>query len=241
VSAARPTLERSGSRGPGNRRIPLRLLLVDDHEVVLEGLRSVFDPDDHYEVSGVATSGKEAVRAVAALRPDVVLLDLRLPDARGEAVCELLREASPRSAVVVLTTDRREEAVRAAAEAGAHAYVTKSAGLRELRKVLETISMLPGDPGVTAGRDQILNCLREVIAENSQGRDKSDITRQQRRVLELAVKGLTNSEIGGRLYLSESTVRFHVQNLKAKLRVHTKTEMVVRALDAGLVTGTPEE
>ncbi|MEA2386594.1 MAG: hypothetical protein QOJ22_768 [Thermoleophilaceae bacterium] len=221
--------------------MPLRLLLVDDHEVVLEGLRSVFESDEEYEVTGVATSGKEAVRAAAALRPDVILLDLRLPDARGEAVCELLREASPRSAVVVLTTDRREEAVRASAEAGAHAYVTKSAGLKELRKVLETISMLPGEPGVTAGRDQILECLREVIAENSHALEKGDVTRQQRRVLELAVKGLTNSEIGARLYLSESTVRFHVQNLKAKLGVHTKTEMVVRALDAGLVSAVAEE
>jgi DNA-binding NarL/FixJ family response regulator len=219
----------------GTARQYLRLLLVDDHEVVREGLRRVFEREGEYEVVGAAASGKEAVRAAAALRPDVVLLDLRLPDTRGEDICRSLREASPRSAIVVLTTDPREEAVRASLEAGAHAYVTKSAGLKELREVLDTIAAVPGDPGAAAN-DQIVDHLRALIVQNARGLEAGNLTRRQQRVLELAAQGLTNREIGERLYLSESTVRFHVQNLKSRLGARTKTELVVRALELGLIS-----
>jgi DNA-binding NarL/FixJ family response regulator len=215
--------------------LPIRLLLVDDHEVVREGLRGLLARDPRYEVAGVAGSGAEAVRAAAALQPDVVLLDLRLPDVRGEEVCRSIREAAPRSAILVLTTDSREEAVRASAESGAHAYVTKSASLRKLRRVLERLAAQRQDPSSGAANEQILAHLRGVIAQSRDDGEPGGVTPQQQRVLELAAQGLTNKEIGGRLYITESTVRFHIQNLKARLGAQTKTEVVVRALERGLV------
>jgi DNA-binding NarL/FixJ family response regulator len=215
----------------------VRLLLVDDHEVVREGLRGILNRDARYEVVGAASSGAEAVRAAGALRPDVVLLDLRLPDRPGEEVCRAIGDASPRSAIVVLTTDTREEAVRASAESGAHAYVTKSAGLQELRTVLEQIAA-QRTSGV--GNEQILAHLRHVIAGNRDGGEAGNVTRQQQRVLELATRGLTNKEIGARLYITESTVRFHIQNLKSRLGAQSKTELVVRALERGLVSKRDE-
>jgi two-component system response regulator DevR len=221
-------------------RRPVRLLLVDDHEVVREGLRGLLDRDPRYEVVGAAGSGAEAVRAAAALRPDVVLLDLRLPDRRGEDVCRSIREASPRSAVLVLTTDPREEAIRASAESGAHAYVTKSAGLKELRRVLERVAVQQAHGSAAPANNQILALLRDAIAQNRDGTEASGVTPQQQRVLELAAQGLTNKEIGGRLYITESTVRFHIQNLKARLGAQTKTELVVRALERGLIAERDE-
>jgi DNA-binding NarL/FixJ family response regulator len=223
-----------------SRRQPVRLLLVDDHEVVREGLRGLLDRDPRYEVVGAAGSGAEAVRSAAALRPDVVLLDLRLPDTRGEEVCGSIREASPRSAILVLTTDPREEAVRASVEAGAHAYVTKRAGLTELRRVLEHVAAQGADATAGAANDQILAHLHDVIAQNRNGGEAGSVTPQQQRVLELAAQGLTNKEIGGRLYIAESTVRFHIQNLKARLGAQTKTELVVRALERGLISERDE-
>src|SRR5690348_14654179 len=110
---------------------PTRILIVDDHEVVREGVRGVFTRDPRYEVVGMAADGADALAAITATCPDVVLLDMRLPDMPGEALCEAMRELRPEVHVIMLTTYLSEEAVRAALLAGASAYVTKAAGLRD--------------------------------------------------------------------------------------------------------------
>lgn len=217
-------------------RDPLRIVLVDDHEIVREGLRATLEADERYEIVGEAASGRQAIERAKQTLPDVVLLDLRLPDMSGEETCRRLRKGFPATAVVVLTTYLSEGTVRGALEAGATAYVTKAAGLSELRSALQRIARDREAPASAEG-PQIVKYLHEVVSERM---DDSRPTPQQERVLELAAQGLTNREIGQRLFISESTVRFHIQKLKSKLEAHTKTELIAKAIRTGLISPAQE-
>lgn len=214
----------------------LRILLVDDHEIVREGLRATLEVDPLCEVVGEAASGRQAIERAKQTLPDVAVLDLKLPDMSGEEVCRRLRKGFPGTAVIVLTTYLSEGTVRGALEAGATAYVTKAAGLSELRAALEKIARDRRAPDTAEG-PQIVRYLHELVAKRM---DDSLPTPQQERVLELAAQGLTNKEIGGRLFVSESTVRFHIQKLKTKLGAHTKTELIAKAIRTGLISPAGE-
>jgi DNA-binding NarL/FixJ family response regulator len=227
----------SPSEGHSRR---LRILVVDDHEIVREGLTAVLEADSRYEIVGTASTGRAALEQARRTLPDVVLLDLRLPDTSGEDVCRKLRSRFPSTAVVVLTTYLSEGTVRSALDAGATAYVTKSAGLSELRSALETVAS--GQERREQGSGpQIVQHLHELVTQRI---GESVPTPRQEQILDLAARGLTNREIGEQLYLSESTVRFHIQKLKEKLGAHTKTELIAKAIRTGLIapaSDAPEE
>ncbi|MER5669637.1 response regulator transcription factor [Pseudonocardia alni] len=211
-----------------------RLLVVDDHEVVRAGLAAALAQDPLLEVAGAAGSGREAMALLPGLRPDVAVVDMRLPDMSGDELCRRLRERTPGLAVVVLSSYLTEQAVREAVEAGATGYVTKAAGLGELRAA---IAEAAAGTGRRASVSQIMRRLEEVV----DGRDGVGVpTPQQARVLALAAEGLTYPEMARRLSISESTVRFHIQKMKLKLGARSRTDLVVRAVRAGLVV-TPDE
>lgn len=206
--------------------------MVDDHEVVREGLVAVLSQEPDLEIVGTAATGREAAELARRTRPDVAILDLRLPDTPGDALCRELRSLLPDLVVVVLSSSLSEESVRAAMDAGASSYVTKAAGIAELRAALR--GSAPGAGGCRlATVSQIVGRLREFVQQRADG---DAPTPQQARVLELAAEGLTYREIARRLVLSEATVRFHIQNLKVKYSATTKTDLVVRAIHLGLVT-----
>lgn len=215
---------------------PLRILVVDDHEIVREGLTAILEADPEYEIVGTAATGRAAVEQARRTVPDVVLLDLRLPDVSGEDLCRTLRTGFPSTAVVVLTTYLSESTVRNALDAGAAAYVTKSAGLAELRSALQALAAGQKRPHDASG-PQIVQHLHELVAQRI---GESLPTPRQEQILDLAARGLTNSEIGERLFLSESTVRFHIQKLKEKLGAHTKTELIAKAIRTGVMAPAPE-
>ncbi|MCW3063804.1 MAG: response regulator transcription factor [Solirubrobacterales bacterium] len=214
-----------------------RILIVDDHEIVREGLRSTLATDPRLEIVGEAATGKEALDVARRTLPDVALVDLRLPDMSGEDLCVRLRDRFPSTAVIVLTTYLSEETVRASLQAGAAAYVTKAAGLPELRAALERVRAGDRVKDAAAG-PQIVKQLHDVVA--SRMADALP-TPQQERVLELAAEGLTNHEIGSRLYISESTVRFHIQKLKGKFAARTKTELIAKAIRVGVIAPAAED
>lgn len=212
---------------PGARR----LIVVDDHEVVREGLVAVLSREPDLEVVGTAATGREAAELARRTRPDLAIVDLRLPDTPGDALCRELRALLPDLEVVVLSSSLTEDGVRSAMDAGASSYVTKAAGIAELRAALRR-----GVPGADGCRpptvSQIVGRLREFVQERADG---DAPTPQQARVLELAAEGLTYREIARRLVLSEATVRFHIQNLKVKYAATSKTDLIVRAIHLGLV------
>ncbi|HWI72188.1 MAG TPA: response regulator transcription factor [Baekduia sp.] len=214
----------------------MRIMIVDDHDIVREGVRAALSSDPRIEVVAEAASGKDALRAVRQSLPDVALVDLRLPDMRGEDLTRELVRDFPSTKVIILTTYLSEETVRGALEAGAVAYVTKAAGLPELMAALERV--MAGEPIPDAAEGlQIVRQLHAVVTSRMTGVTP---TPQQERVLELAAQGFTNQEIGSRLFISESTVRFHVQKLKSKFEARTKTELIAKAIRTGFIAPAGE-
>lgn len=232
--------DRPDSSRPVSPKLGRRLIVVDDHEVVREGLVAVLSQEPDLEIVGTASTGREANELARRTRPDVAIIDLRLPDTRGDALCRELRCLLPQLAVVVLSSSLTEESVRAAMDAGASSYVTKAAGIAELRAAIaRTAPGAGGCPRETAQMSvsQIVGRLREFVQERADGpADGGAPTPQQARVLQLAAEGLTYREMAKRLVLSEATVRFHMQNLKLRYAAASKTDLVVRAIHLGLVT-----
>jgi len=199
---------------------PLRVALVDDHEIVRRGLRELLESAG-LEVVGEAGSVAEAVRRMPALRPDVVLLDMQLPDGTGIEVCREVRSVLPDTRVLVLTSYDDDEALFASILAGASGYLLKQVRGTDLvdavRRVAAGQSLL--SPEVTA---RVLERLRQP--ESVQDPGLSSLTEQERRVLDLVAEGLTNRQIGGRLGLAEKTVKNHVSGVLAKLGLGSRTQ-----------------
>jgi DNA-binding NarL/FixJ family response regulator len=214
------------------RTQPIRLLIVDDHEVVREGLVAALDNDPRFQVVGATASAGEALAALRRTLPDVAVVDLRLPDRPGDDLCRELRDRLPKMPVVMLSSYGSEDAVRAAMDAGATAYITKSAGLSELRAVLERVAA----EGPDAPR-QIVEELHRLLVRRD---DELRPTPRQERVLDLAAEGMTYHEIGACLFISESTVRFHMQKLKLKFGARTKTDLIAKAIRAGVIAPATE-
>lgn len=210
----------------------MRVGIVDDHEVVREGLRAAlhFPPD--VEVVGEAGSGADALRMVRRTLPDVMLADFRLPDMTGGELCTLIRRGFPSTAVVILTTYLSEDVVQRSFDAGAAGFVTKAAGLEELRRVLDQVSRT-GTAVVAGGASALVQSLYQTACQASAN---PRLTPRQESVLELAAAGCTYPQISKRLHISESTVRFHVHRLKDKLEVSTKAELIARAVSSALIT-----
>lgn len=215
----------------------MKILIVDDHEIVREGLASALSSDERLEIVGAAGSAEAGLTLARRTLPDLALVDLRLPNMTGEEFCREIRARFPSTAVIVLTTYLSEETVRGALNAGAAAYVTKAAGLPELRAAIERVMAGQRERGPAAAQ-QIVKQLHDIVAARMHD---ALPTPQQERVLELAAQGLTNREIGDRLYISESTVRFHIQKLKAKFSARTKTELIAKAIRVGLIAPAAED
>lgn len=214
----------------------VRVMIVDDHEIVREGVRASLSRAPGIDVVGEASTGREALRRVRQTLPDIALIDLRLPDMRGEDLTRELSRDFPGTKVIILSTYLSEETVRGALQAGAAAYVTKSAGLPELMAAIERVRGSDNVVTTTSG-PQIVKQLHALVNERMAG---TTPTPQQERVLELAAQGFTNHEIGDRLFISESTVRFHVQKLKAKFEARTKTELIAKAIRTGFIAPAGE-
>ena len=203
----------------------IRVFLLDDHEVVRRGLKDLFDSEEGFEVVGESGSAREAEAIIPALRPDVAVLDGRLPDGSGIDVCREIRSRDPHVAALILTSYDDDEALFSAIMAGAAGYVLKQVRGRDLldavRRVAAGQSLL--DPAVT---QQVLDRLREGPKQDTA---LDALTEQERRVLELIGEGLTNRAIGERLFLAEKTVKNYVSSLLAKLGLERRTQAAVFA------------
>jgi two-component system response regulator DevR len=193
----------------------LRIVLVDDHEVVRLGLRSLLERQPDLMVVGEAETAQEAVSAVESLAPDVVVLDIRLPGRSGVEACAEIKRRRPETKIVVLTSYAEDEVLLDAIAAGAEGYVLKQVGsddlVRALRRVGRGERLL--DPRLT---DQVFAKLRQM-RERERAEAFSDLSEQELRVLALVTEGKTNREIGEALYLSEKTVRNYVSDILTKL------------------------
>jgi two-component system, NarL family, response regulator DevR len=204
----------------------VRVFLLDDHEVVRRGLKDLFDSEEGFEVVGESGSAKDAEARIPALRPDVAVLDGRLPDGSGVDVCRSVRSVDPSIRAIILTSYDDDEALFAAIMAGAAGYVLKQIVGNDLldvvRKVADGQSLL--DPAVT---QRVLDRLRDGGA--NEPAELRSLTPQERRILELVAEGLTNRQIGEQLFLAEKTVKNYVTSILTKLGLERRTQAAVLA------------
>ena len=209
----------------------VRLLIVDDHEVVRLGLRALLGARAEFELVGEATTVATAIATAAQVRPDVVIMDIRLPDGSGVEACREIKAARPQTQVVVLTSYADEEAVEASVVAGAAGYVLKGTSAQDLIRTIQ-IAAAGGsllDPTVTA---PLLARFRRLASGDEHAPDP--LTPQERRVLALIAEGRTNREIGVVLHVSEKTVKNYVTALLAKLHLRRRTEAAAFAARRGI-------
>jgi DNA-binding NarL/FixJ family response regulator len=213
-----------------------RVLLVDDHAIVRRGLRSILELEPDISVVAEAGGRADALRAIDRARPEVVLLDLKLSadhDSEGLELCSEILARRPETHVLILSTFLDERLLDQALRRGAKAYVLKEVDVVELVRIIRAVCR--GESGFDA-RSAAL--VRSLVADRdrSGGRDDEPaLTDREREVTELLATGLTNREIGGRMFISESTVKFHVRNVMRKLGVRSRAEVGYAAGQRGLV------
>jgi DNA-binding NarL/FixJ family response regulator len=203
----------------------IKVFLLDDHEIVRRGLRDLLEAEDDLVVVGESGSAREAERIIPALRPQVAVLDARLPDGSGIDVCRTIRSRDPSINALILTSYDDDQALFAAIMAGAAGYVLKQVRSNELVQAIRTVargqSLL--DPAVTA---KVLERLRSGTAEPD---ELADLTEREKEILRLIAEGLTNRQIGQRLFIAEKTVKNYVSSLLAKLGLERRTQAAVLA------------
>lgn len=211
----------------------IRVLLVDDHEVVRMGLRSLFELEDDITVVGEASDGREAVARALELTPDIVLMDIRMGDTDGVETCREVRSVVPGASVIMLTSFGTDESVLGALMAGASGFLLKNTAradlLRAVRLVSQGQSLL--DPAVTAKVTQRLVAL----ATKSGPSELADLSPREREVLELVARGKTNREIAEILVISDATARNHVSHILEKLGMSRRSEAAALAAKLGLL------
>jgi NarL family two-component system response regulator LiaR len=206
----------------------IRVVIVDDHAVVRSGLETFLQAFDDFELLGVAGDGAEAVRVCAENSPDVVLMDLLMPEMDGIAATRAIRERHPNVRVIALTSFQDQEKVQAALEAGAIGYLLKNVSADELARAIR--SAHAGRPTLAPEATQVL-----IHAATRPLTPGHDLTPREREVLALMVQGLNNADIAKRLVVNRSTAKFHVSNILTKLGVTSRTEAVAFALTHHLV------
>ncbi|GAA2272032.1 response regulator transcription factor [Streptomyces atrovirens] len=210
---------------------PIRVFLLDDHEVVRRGVHDLLNDEPDITVVGEAATAEQALVRVPALRPQVAVLDVRLPDGDGVSVCRELRSAMPDLACLMLTSFDDEEALLDSIMAGASGYVLKQIRGSDLVTAVRTVasgqSLL--DPSATT---RLMARLRQEQQPQPEPETLPGLTEREREILALIGEGLTNRQIGQRLYLAEKTVKNHISRLLAKLGVERRIQAAVIATQA---------
>jgi DNA-binding NarL/FixJ family response regulator len=214
----------------------VRIVVVDDHPVVREGLVAMLETQPDFEIVGEAGSGAEALTVIERVTPDLVLLDLELPGIDGVGVLQRLRERASAPRVIVFTVFDTDDRIIAAVEAGASGYLLKGAPRSDLFAAIRVVH---------AGGSLLQPLVASTVLRHVAGRDRErrgeqvgrvSLTPREHGVLELLARGKSNKEIAASLGVAERTVKFHVSALFSKLDATNRTEAVTRAVQAGLVT-----
>lgn len=211
------------------RNMPIRVLIADDHEVVRSGLASLFE-ESEITIIGEASNGEEAIEKAIELRPDIVLMDIRMPDTDGIQAMARLRAESPQTKVIVLSTYDNPTYVARAVALGVKDYALKGSSQEELVKTIERIAS-----GNEPEPDSILSKVKTAMAVRRNTRDDIPLTNRETQVLRHIALGLSNKEIGVSLIISIETVKEHVQNILRKIDANDRTQAAIWAVRKGLV------
>ena len=226
--------ETSETEPPGSR--PGRVIIADDHELARLGLRTMLEPEPDLEVVGEAATGREAVELSRQLQPDLVLMDIRMPDVDGLVATRAIKEEMPRVSILIVTLSEDPDYLLEAMRVGAAGYVLKDASRREVvaavRQVLSGES--PLDPKLAA---QLIRRLAHQTPPKDQlAKHGDELTQRELDVLRLVAEGKTNAEIAQSLFVSVGTVKVHVERIINKLGVSDRTQAAVRGVELGYLT-----
>ncbi|HEU0248168.1 MAG TPA: response regulator transcription factor [Gaiellaceae bacterium] len=217
-----------------------RVLLVDDDDLMRAGLKAVLSTDDAIEVIGEAGDGRTAIHQARMLSPDVVLMDVRMPDLDGIAATREVLAASPEVKVAILTTFEQDDYIFGALSAGASGFLLKRTKPEELIAAIHTLAV--GDallsPSVT--RRVIEQMAGQPVGDTSARERLDELTPRERQVLELISRGLSNGEIAAALVIEESTVKTHVKRILMKLHLRDRVQAVIFAYESGLTQPGPK-
>ena len=214
---------------PGRTELDrIRVMSVDDHEMVRRGMRFLFQAFDDIEVVGTASSGEEALRLCGELQPDVILMDMVMPGLDGPDVTQAIRQQYPQVQILALTSFFEEDLVRRAMQAGAIGYLLKGASIDQLAEGIRAAHA--GQPTLAVEAMQAL-----VLSVQAQSGVGQDLSGREREVLALLAEGLSNAEIAERLVISVPTVKSHVRNIFAKLGVASRAEAASLAVKHNLI------
>ena len=215
----------------------IRVLVADDHPVFRRGMRAILGADPETELVGEATDGEEAVARALELRPDVILMDLNMPNVTGIEATRRILQAAPDTAILMLTMFEDDDSVLAAMRAGAHGYLLKGADGAQTLRAIHAVA-----DGEAIFGPTITSRLTEYFATPGRGHETTssrafpNLTEREREILSLMAGGYTNTAIASRLYLSPKTVRNYVSSIFTKLQVPDRPQAIVRAREAGLGT-----
>ena len=209
--------------------LPIRVMLVDDHTMVRRGLAAFLRVFDDLQLAGEAESGAAAIQLCGEILPDVILMDMVMPDMDGAAATRAIRQQFPQVQVIALTSFKEGDLVKNALEAGAIGYLLKDVSADELVQAIRAAH---------AGRATLSSEAAQALVEtaNQPPPPGLDLTEREREVLSLMIEGLNNTQIAGRLSVSPSTVKSHVSNILSKLGVASRTEAVTLALRNRIVS-----
>ena len=209
----------------------IRLLIIDDHEMVREGLKAMLSAEPDFSIVGDAANGEEAFALIERLRPDIILLDVRLPGTSGIEVCRAVTERYPETAVIILTTFTDESLVEQCIKAGARGFIVKDIERFDLKRSIRAVAR--GEAAIdTKAAVAVLAQLRRT-PQNRNEPIQEPLSSQQIVILRLVAQGLSSREIATRLYLSENTVKGYVQEILHRLGVKNRTEAVMVAVKQG--------
>jgi two-component system, NarL family, response regulator DevR len=209
----------------------IRLLIIDDHEMVREGLKAILIAEPDFSIIGEAANAEQALELIERLRPDIALLDIRLPGVSGIEVCRTMTERYPETAVIILTTFTDENLVAQCVQAGARGFIVKDIERFDLKRAIRAVAR--GEAAIdTKAAIAVLAQLRRAPKVNAEPFSET-LSSQQLVILRLVAQGLSSKEIATRLYLSENTVKSYVQEILHRLGVKNRTEAVMVAVKQG--------
>ncbi|GAA0405803.1 DNA-binding response regulator [Acrocarpospora corrugata] len=206
--------------------MPIRMIIVDDHPVVRDGLRGIFTNDDAFEVVGEAADGPEALAVALRTNPDVVLMDLRMPKMSGAEVIRRLREQTPGIHILVLTTYDDDVDVLPAIEQGATGYLLKDTPRADLRRAVQAAAR---------GETVLSPSVAGVLMDRMRAPERQTLSRRELEVLGLIARGATNRAVAAKLFITEATVKTHMLHIFAKLKVNDRAAAVAVAYETGLL------